>query len=224
MKKRAGFTLIELLVVIAIIAILAGLLLPVLARAREQARRASCGSNLGNMIKGCIMYADTLSNQGMFPQFSANKTDALKSLNFLYEGYIKDHRVFACPSAGVQTTDKIAAYRGCDTSGVPKAPTGGWMTTAMSKYGYNPGHSQTHATAYAIGDAGVAANNSTNHGISDKPGQNVALCAGSVEWSDNYIHKAKYTDASNTEQTKDDDIYADDSSIPVDVETYINQQ
>jgi prepilin-type N-terminal cleavage/methylation domain-containing protein len=44
--KRGGFTLIELLVVIAIIAILAAILFPVFARARENARRASCSSNL----------------------------------------------------------------------------------------------------------------------------------------------------------------------------------
>jgi prepilin-type N-terminal cleavage/methylation domain-containing protein len=45
-RKRTGFTLIELLVVIAIIAILAAILFPVFARARENARRASCQSNL----------------------------------------------------------------------------------------------------------------------------------------------------------------------------------
>ena len=55
--RRNGFTLIELLVVIAIIAILAAILFPVFARAREKARQASCQSNLKQLTLGLLMYA-----------------------------------------------------------------------------------------------------------------------------------------------------------------------
>ena len=55
--RRNGFTLIGLLVVIAIIAILAAILFPVLARARENARKASCQSNLKQIATGLLMYA-----------------------------------------------------------------------------------------------------------------------------------------------------------------------
>ena len=65
-SPRSGFTLIDLLVVIAIIAILAGMLLPALARAKESGRRAKCASNLHNMGLAFIMYAD--DNESWIPR------------------------------------------------------------------------------------------------------------------------------------------------------------
>jgi len=57
MRKNRGFTLIELLVVIAIIAILAAILFPVFARAREAARKATCIANVKQLTLACLMYA-----------------------------------------------------------------------------------------------------------------------------------------------------------------------
>ena len=65
--KRRGFTLIELLVVIAIIAILAAILFPVFARAREKARQASCSSNQKQIALGILMYAQDYDEA--FPGF-----------------------------------------------------------------------------------------------------------------------------------------------------------
>lgn len=92
---RKAFTLIELLVVIAIIAILAAILFPVFARARENARRASCQSNLKQIGLGIMQYSQDYDER-MVPRRIAN-LDAY-SWRRISLPYIKSAQIFSCPS------------------------------------------------------------------------------------------------------------------------------
>jgi prepilin-type N-terminal cleavage/methylation domain-containing protein/prepilin-type processing-associated H-X9-DG protein len=117
--RNNGFTLIELLVVIAIIAILAAILFPVFAQAREKARQAGCLSNMKQVALALQMYAgdydETLPHQPDETVF--NYADPPAHANFLKAliPYTKNMGVFLCPSA-TPIPSTYAAYRPTATS------------------------------------------------------------------------------------------------------------
>lgn len=93
---RRGFTLIELLIVITIIAILAALLFPVFARARESARQSSCQSNLKQIGVSIELYKD--DSDGNYPgSFTSVGGESYNWPTFI-QPYIKNQQVFVCPS------------------------------------------------------------------------------------------------------------------------------
>ena len=99
--SRRGFTLIELLVVIAIIAILAAILFPVFAKAREKARQTSCLSNLKQITLAALQYAQDYDEYYLCgrPQYAACGADSVAFWYHVITPYIKNTQIFKCPSS-----------------------------------------------------------------------------------------------------------------------------
>ncbi len=93
MNHKSAFTLIELLVVIAIIAILAAILFPVFASAREKARQTTCLSNVKQISTGMMMYLQDYDDRFV-------TVDSYYRWYMPLQPYVKNHQVFRCPSLG----------------------------------------------------------------------------------------------------------------------------
>ena len=122
---RKGFTLIELLVVIAIIAILAAILFPVFARAREKARQASCQSNLKQLALAILMYAQDYDE--CLPWHCVGWGRSSFWIQGTYP-YVKNAQLSICPSYG-RGIDSVQVWDGQQTV---------WSTAYGGRsYGFN---------------------------------------------------------------------------------------
>src|SRR3989442_328484 len=118
--RKPAFTLIELLVVIAIIAILAAILFPVFAQAREQARKTACLSHAKQIGIALTMYRQDWDSRGPFGgweagpagQFNTNDPTSkfFEDWQFTLQPYVKNAQMFRCPSDKIAFQNRPISY------------------------------------------------------------------------------------------------------------------
>ncbi len=140
--SRRGFTLIELLVVIAIIAILAAILFPVFAQAREKARQVSCLSNNRQYANAIQMYLQDYDET--FPQSAILTPTCVETMYHLIDPYVKNKQIAVCPSE-TQAVN-IQAATGIPCPGTPDFVSY-TVNSAVFKDGYVPGVQPIHLPA-----------------------------------------------------------------------------
>lgn len=179
---RRGFTLIELLVVIAIIAILAAILFPVFAKAREKARQASCSSNVKQLMLAALSYCQDFDER--LPQHGTNCSGGVNNPCYLEKimPYCKSTQLRICPSAAGTSAQRY-----------------GWNITSGMTSGNSLGSFTSPATTVLIGDTARPApffnatgpgSCPTNEGITTRAciplrhndGANFGFMDGHVKW------------------------------------------
>ena len=193
-KHRAGFTLIELLVVVAIIGILAGILVPVLGRARESARRVTCSNNLKQIGLGILIYAE--ENDAVADSFPTDSDGGAKeSISKLYNAYVTNRELFSCPSLATDTSGLRIGDIANNTDG-STAGDGVWN----SSYGYDDTKGITDSP-----NAAVMADNDDGRALGENhkgQGMNVLYIDGHVDW------RSTVTTGLSTDDYYDIDIFS----------------
>jgi prepilin-type N-terminal cleavage/methylation domain-containing protein/prepilin-type processing-associated H-X9-DG protein len=190
--RSRGFTLIELLVVIAIIAILAAILFPVFARARENARRSSCLSNMKQIGLGLAQYVQ--DNDSVLPSdwtgasgFSSSNPNIIMWTDAI-QPYVKNNQLFDCPSAP-QTdyyTPGPAGPYGTYSLNHTYYNSGDNYIGAMSDYqpfrqgSVNTSQIEAPSTTVWVGESGIETGYPTTTDFSWEAGDNVTVRPTSI--------------------------------------------
>jgi prepilin-type N-terminal cleavage/methylation domain-containing protein/prepilin-type processing-associated H-X9-DG protein len=166
LRRNSGFTLIELLVVIAIIALLAAILFPVFARARENARRASCQSNLKQISLAWAMYIQDFDERAPRAIFGDRYTGHPYPVGWgdAMQSYIKNLQIYRCPDVGPKSFQGVPVYPPA-TAPDAYGYTNYWINWWASGSGtpYNLSQFKYPASTVLFGDGGGGDTYATYH-------------------------------------------------------------
>ncbi len=186
--RKSGFTLIELLVVIAIIAILAAILFPVFARAREKARQTSCLSNVKQLGLGFLMYAQDYDDH--LPPMS----NPGGRWYVLIDPYIKNRQILRCPSSkfaisyGVSyrnlAEDVGAGGRGCGLAYIDEPAEALMLGETQRHNGSSVSQMDWYYSLrmYSLGQISGYDTNGIPTPGRHNDGNNVCFCDGHAKW------------------------------------------
>ncbi|HEY0075218.1 MAG TPA: DUF1559 domain-containing protein, partial [Abditibacteriaceae bacterium] len=189
LNTRSGFTLIELLVVIAIIALLAAILFPVFARARENARKSSCLNNVKQIGLGFKQYVQDYDEQWPVNSQGANNNidDVVVRVGWTgyvsnaLRPYIKSNQVWACPSDS-GTNNNLGGSGATPTFGSPGANVPATHMSFVHKVSYSYNYSGVgNPGTPTAGNVPGAGNNESNM---VKPAELMVLWDSQNRWSD----------------------------------------
>ncbi len=167
MNRRGGFTLVELLVVIAILAILAALLFPVFAKARERARVTACASNLRQLGQAAVLYCDDYDQRfplaadwadRYHPEIWAGKpayAALLANLTYLTDAldpYLRNRQIWQCPSDSGVGYEPLASINANVASAYRAYGMSYSYRTELAFLGYGPADPRDPSTANLLND------------------------------------------------------------------------
>lgn len=194
LAKQRGFTLIELLVVIAIIAILAAILFPVFARAREKARQTSCLNNVKQLGLSFMMYAQDY-DETLVPLANGGYGVARYNWYVIIQPYIKNQQILACASDPKRAVGYGLSFNNiaCDDTsaghlGVGAAlaniesPADALMLTDAERADGAQIYFIYSLKRYALGAVTGYPNNGIPNPGRHNDGNNVAFCDGHAKW------------------------------------------
>ena len=196
-RMKRGFTLIELLVVIAIIAILAAILFPVFAKAREKARQTSCLSNVRQILTAALSYAQDYVERFCSTVLAA---DPWVFWPHQLQPYVKNWQLYSCPSnpiSGPMTYhgtyyDQYPTYAVMNSifRAVPPISLGAVQTPASKWFIADSNHPvlgdiRGLLTATSCGQWSCGKNVATTHQwlVPHNDGINIGYCDGHAKWS-----------------------------------------
>jgi prepilin-type N-terminal cleavage/methylation domain-containing protein/prepilin-type processing-associated H-X9-DG protein len=210
---KQGFTLIELLVVIAIIAILAAILFPVFARARENARRSSCASNLKQISLGALQYSQDYDEKVLPTQTAVGGTIYFAWVDII-DPYLKSRQVLRCPSGiSNMTSYSYNGSFGVAARASSSVELAAQVPTFVDSYGTHSTLGNLRSTYFATGSPNLVIGRSIDPGAGSVTGSfvwdlaampattrhleglNMAFADGHVKW-----FKAVGTGVTNTSQ------------------------